>query len=110
MTVGAGSAPPRARRVVCFDCDSTLTAIEGIVWLAERAGAGPEVEALTRRAMDGEVPLESVYAERLAAVRPEPDDLAALAEAYAAHAVEDAREVLAALAAAGFEPWVVSGG
>ena len=99
-----------ARRVVCFDCDSTLSAIEGIDWLAVRAGAGPEVEALTRRAMDGEVPLESVYAARLAVVRPEPDDLAALARAYAAHAVEDSRETVAALAAAGIEPWIVSGG
>ena len=87
------------RRVVCFDCDSTLTAIEGIDWLAARAGAGRQVEALTRRAMDGEVPLESVYAERLAVVRPHPDDLAALARAYALHAVQDARETLAALSA-----------
>ena len=109
-TVAARYTSRMARRVVCFDCDSTLTAIEGIDWLAERAGAAREVEALTRRAMDGEVPLESVYAERLAVVRPEPDDLAALAQAYAAHAVEDARETLAALAAAGFEPWIVSGG
>ncbi|HET6363229.1 MAG TPA: HAD-IB family phosphatase, partial [Gemmatimonadota bacterium] len=99
-----------ARRVVCFDCDSTLTAIEGIDWLAERAGAGREVEALTRRAMDGEISLESVYAERLAIVRPTPDDLAALARAYIVHAVEDARETLAALAAGGIEPWIVSGG
>ena len=98
------------RRVVCFDCDSTLTTIEGIDWLAERAGAGVEVEALTRRAMDGDVPLESVFAERLAIVRPRPDDLAALARAYALHAVEDARETLAALATAGIEPWIVSGG
>ncbi len=60
--------------------------------------------------MDGEVPLESVYAERLAVVRPHPDDLAALARAYALHAVEDARETLAALSAAGIEPWIVSGG
>ncbi len=98
------------RRVVCFDCDSTLTAIEGIDWLAERAGTGREVEALTRRAMDGEVPLESVYAARLAVVRPRPDDLTALARAYIAHAIEDARETLAALAAAGIETWIVSGG
>jgi phosphoserine phosphatase len=98
------------RRIACFDCDSTLTAIEGIVWLAERAGAGPEVEALTHRAMEGEIPLELVYAERLAAVRPGPADLAALAEAYRAHAVEDAAETVAALAAAGVEAWVVSGG
>lgn len=99
-----------ARRVVCFDCDSTLTAIEGIDWLAERAGAGPEVEALTRRAMAGEVPLESVYAARLALVRPDADDLAALALAYAAHAVDDSRETVGALAAAGIESWIVSGG
>ena len=99
-----------ARRVVCFDCDSTLTSIEGIVWLARRAGAGPEVEDLTRRAMAGEVPLESVYAARLAAVGPGPDDLAALAHAYAEHAVEDARATVAALVGAGLEVWVVSGG
>ena len=103
-------APRAGRRVVCFDCDSTLSAIEGIDWLAERAGAGREVAALTRRAMEGEVPLESVYAERLAAVRPAPADLAELADAYADHAVEDARDAVAALAAAGIEPWVVSGG
>jgi phosphoserine phosphatase len=60
--------------------------------------------------MAGEVPLESVYAARLAAVRPGPEDLAALAEAYADWVVEDAREVVAALSAAGIEPWVVSGG
>jgi len=98
------------RRVVCFDCDSTLTTIEGIDWLARRAGVRAEVEDLTRRAMAGEVPLESVYAARLALVRPRPDDLAALARAYDEHAGEDARATLAALAAAGLETWVVSGG
>jgi len=103
-------APHAGRRVVCFDCDSTLSAIEGIDWLAERAGAGREVAALTRRAMEGEVPLESVYGARLAAVRPAPADLAELAEAYADHVVEDARDAVAALTAAGIEPWVVSGG
>lgn len=99
-----------ARRVVCFDCDSTLTTIEGIDWLARRAGVGAEVENLTRRAMGGEVPLESVYAARLALIRPRPEDLAALARAYDERAVEDARATLAALAGAGLETWVVSGG
>jgi phosphoserine phosphatase len=108
---GRGEPAPRTgRRIVCFDCDSTLTAIEGIDWLAERAGAGREVAAMTRRAMDGEVPLESVYAARLAAVRPGPEDLTALADAYSDHVVEDARDAVAALSAAGIEPWVVSGG
>jgi phosphoserine phosphatase len=108
---GRGEPAQRTnRRVVCFDCDSTLTEIEGIDWLAERAGAGREVADMTRRAMEGEASLESVYAARLAAVRPGPEDLAALAEAYEHRMVEDARDAVAALSAAGIEPWVVSGG
>ncbi|CAN5831879.1 hypothetical protein BH20GEM1_BH20GEM1_08640 [soil metagenome] len=110
MTARRETAPRTGRRIVCFDCDSTLTAIEGIDWLAERAGVGREVGAMTRQAMDGEVPLESVYVARLAAVRPGPDDLTALAGAYADHVVDDARDSVAALSAAGIEPWVLSGG
>lgn len=65
---------------------------------------------LTAAAMTGAVPLEEVYERRLALVRPEGDDLAALALAYGERVVEDAAETLAALAALGWEVWVVSGG
>ncbi len=96
--------------VVAFDCDATLTGLEGIDWLAERAGVGREIAAVTRRAMSGEVPLEEVYESRLREVQPGPEDLAALAEAYAAHTTEDAAATIAALDALGWEVWVVSGG
>ena len=53
-----------------LDVDSTLSAVEGIDWLAAlRSEAVRErVAEVTDRAMRGEVPLAAVYAERLAAV------------------------------------------
>ncbi|MBT4147320.1 MAG: haloacid dehalogenase, partial [Gammaproteobacteria bacterium] len=45
--------------IIFFDCDSTLSEIEGIDELAERAGCGAEMAALTNAAMNGEVSLES---------------------------------------------------
>ena len=51
--------------VVCFDCDSTLSKIEGIDELAKLAGLGEEMARLTDAAMNGVVPLEAVYEKRL---------------------------------------------
>ena len=53
---------------VFLDCDSTLTATEGIDELARLKGMEEAIERLTRRAMEGEVPLEEVYAQ--VSVRP----------------------------------------
>ena len=47
--------------LVVFDCDSTLSTIEGVDELALRAGVGDEVARLTTAAMAGEVPLDQVY-------------------------------------------------
>jgi len=65
---------------------------------------------MTAAAMAGEVPLEDVYARRLALVRPTAADLAALARAYGERAVDGARESVAELGSLGWEAWVVSGG
>ena len=45
----------RNRRLICFDMDSTLIKTEVIDELAERAGAGEEVRAITEAAMRGEI-------------------------------------------------------
>ena len=50
---------------VIFDCDSTLSTIEGIDELATLKGQTDHIAELTRQAMDGLVPLEEVYAARL---------------------------------------------
>ncbi|HEX7918943.1 MAG TPA: hypothetical protein VF454_06025, partial [Gemmatimonadales bacterium] len=54
-------------RTVVLDVDSTLTGIEGIDWLAARRdpGTAAQIAALTGRAMNGEVPIESLYGRRL---------------------------------------------
>ncbi|MEM9680820.1 MAG: ACT domain-containing protein, partial [Bacteroidota bacterium] len=45
----------RNRRLVCFDMDSTLIQTEVIDELAERAGVGEEVKAITESAMQGDI-------------------------------------------------------
>jgi phosphoserine phosphatase len=95
---------------VCFDCDSTLTRIEGIDELADRAGCGPEIAKLTEAAMSGLVPLEEVYAKRLEIVRPDRSALAWLAERYAEEMVSGAAETIATLKRHGKALYVITGG
>lgn len=103
------SAPaggPRFATVV-FDCDSTLSAIEGIDVLA---GADPRVRELTDAAMAGRLPLDAVYGERLSLTRPDRARIDDLARRYVAALVPDARQVVGALLRAGVHVHVVSGG
>ncbi|MDX2182486.1 MAG: HAD-IB family phosphatase [Gemmatimonadaceae bacterium] len=97
---------------VALDVDSTLSAIEGIDWLAESRGAdiAERVALLTNRAMAGTVPISSVYEERLALVAPSRDSLRALGDAYIAAVEPDARATIADLHAAGVRVVLVSGG
>lgn len=95
-------------RTVVFDCDSTLSALEGIEELA--AGQRREVETLTDAAMQGEVPLEEVYRRRLELIRPTRAAVEALVRRYVDGLVDDAAATVAALRAAGIDVRLVSGG
>ena len=97
---------------VVLDVDSTLCGIEGIDWLAARRGpaAGARIAELTDRAMNGDLALDAVYGERLGAVRPTQDDLAALAAAYASALAPGAESAIARMRAAGRRIVLVSGG
>lgn len=97
-----------AFRTVLLDCDSTLSALEGIDELA--AEHRQEIAALTAAAMRGELPLEEVYGRRLAVVRPGRERVEALGRAYVAAMVPGAREAVAALRDAGVHVRVLSGG
>jgi phosphoserine phosphatase len=103
----------RTRRrfdIVCFDCDSTLSRIEGIDELALRAGLEQDVAPLTAAAMAGAIPLDAVYAERLSMIRPDRASLDWLARRYVEEMVPGARETIAALTRAGVSVHIVSGG
>jgi len=95
---------------VFLDCDSTLTATEGIDELARLKGMGEAVEKLTRQAMEGEVSLEEVYAERLHLLRPTREDLQRIALRYREEAVPDVRQLVAALKFLGRRIHIVSSG
>ncbi len=56
----------RCRRLICFDMDSTLIETEVIDELAERAGVGDKVRAITERAMRGEIDFCESFRERVA--------------------------------------------
>lgn len=95
---------------VFFDCDSTLTTVEGIDILAASAGKKWRVEVLTQAAMDGDLDLEDVYAKRLQAVKPTRRQVRDIRRTYKRNVVEDAIAVIAALQALGQRVYIISGG
>ncbi|MDO4687290.1 MAG: phosphoserine phosphatase SerB [Corynebacterium sp.] len=59
----------RSKRLICFDCDSTLITGEVIEMLAAHAGKEAEVAEVTERAMRGELDFEESLRERVAVLR-----------------------------------------
>jgi len=95
---------------VVFDCDSTLTRIEGIDELAAMNGVPYEVASMTRRAMDGEIQFEEIFARRLEIIKPTRKQLSGIGKFYVSTLVEDAGPVTEALMSLGIEVHIVSGG
>lgn len=97
---------------VYFDCDSTLSAIEGVDELTAGLGADAQREllALTQRAMEGSLPLAEVYETRLSRIAPTRRALDAVGAAYVTNVVADAPLVVAALRSLHKHVGIVSGG
>lgn len=96
--------------LIFFDCDSTLSTIEGIDELAKSRGLFDEVQRLTNAAMDGEVHLESVYDRRLQLLRPTRGEIRQIERLYRENLVPDARQVIEALSFLDKTIFIVSGG
>lgn len=101
-----------APKLIVFDCDSTLSSIEGIDELGRVRG--PEifarVEAMTHDAMNGKLAVEAVFGERLRIIQPRAADVAAVGRQYIDTIEPTAVATLAALRAAGWTPIILSGG
>lgn len=95
-------------RTVVFDCDSTLSAVEGIDTLA--GDVRDEVRALTESAMARGVPLEEVYGRRLDLIRPSRSAVEALTARYIDAVVDDAEAAIGALRARDVTVRIISGG
>lgn len=96
--------------IVCFDCDSTLSKIEGIDELARASGRFAEVAALTDRAMNGEIPLEAVYGQRLDIIRPNREAIQQLGKQYIDEIVTGVITTISTLQAANKQVHIISGG
>ena len=100
------------KQIIAFDCDSTLSSIEGVDELARIAGEEvfKEVEKLTNLAMDGKVPVEEVFARRLDLIQPTRAQCLAVGEMYLETVEPTAKETIQKLQAQGWECIIISGG
>lgn len=71
--VQAGGLHRRAKKLVVLDVDSTLIQQEVIDLLAENAGVGEKVRAITERAMQGVIDFEDALRERVRLLKGLPE-------------------------------------
>ncbi|NWK57149.1 HAD-IB family phosphatase [Verrucomicrobiaceae bacterium N1E253] len=99
-------------KLIVFDCDSTLSKIEGIDELARWRGeaAYAEVEALTHAAMNGEVPIDEIFERRLEIIQPDLEACQAVGKLYIDEIEPTAATTLDQLRQDGWTITIISGG
>ncbi len=107
-----GVTLPIQDKVIFFDCDSTISSVEGIDELARAATPElhAEVERLTLEAMEGRISVESVFGKRLKIIRPTRESVEALAELYLQTLTPGLEKAIALLQERGWSLGILSGG
>ncbi|KJD33025.1 phosphoserine phosphatase [Tamlana nanhaiensis] len=99
----------RNRRLVCFDMDSTLIQTEVIDELAELAGVGEQVKAITEAAMQGEIDFNESFKRRMKLLEGLSEEvLQGVAERLPI--TKGARRLIDTLKSYGFKTAILSGG
>eukprot|EP00798_Chlamydomonas_sp_ICE-L_P022254 gene22254-29324_t len=95
---------------VCFDVDCTIVKNDGLDLLAEFMGAGEQVEALTKQAMDGTMHLDTALEECLRILDCTPDDIKAFLKAHPPESRinEGVVQLVSSLKARGIEVYLIS--
>jgi len=99
-------------KLLCLDCDSTLSKIEGVDELAAAKGpeAKQEIVDLTNLAMSGEIAIEEIFGKRLEIIEPTAALCAEVGQQYIDEMATAAKEVLDRLRVKGWTPIIISGG
>ncbi|MEO7599323.1 MAG: HAD-IB family phosphatase [Opitutus sp.] len=99
-------------KLICFDCDSTLSSIEGVDELGRAGGPAlfAQVEAMTNDAMNGKIPVEAVFARRLELIRPTRAQVDAVGQKYVSTIEPTAVTTVAELISRGWIVVIISGG
>ncbi|MCH5227186.1 MAG: phosphoserine phosphatase SerB [Muribaculaceae bacterium] len=99
----------RSRRLICFDMDSTLIETEVIDELADRAGVGDQVRAITESAMRGEIDFEESFRRRVALLKGL--DISVMKEiAENLPIAEGLERLMSVLKRSGYKTAILSGG
>lgn len=99
----------RNRRLVCFDMDSTLIQTEVIDELAELAGVGAQVKAITESAMQGEIDFNESFKQRMKLLEGLKEDVLQNV-AVNLPITKGARRLIDTLKSYGFKTAILSGG
>lgn len=112
MVMGFGDMTKQHDKIIIFDCDSTLSSIEGVDELARVAGeeATQEIEKMTEQAMEGTISLESIFARRLEIIQPSADTVSDVGKLYIETVEPSAKQVITTLKNKGWTPIILSGG
>lgn len=99
-------------RLIVFDCDSTLSAIEGVDEMGALRGEAVkrQVEELTNRAMAGEIPIAEVFPRRMEQIRPTRQECEQIGAQYIEQVEPTAAAVVQELQANGWTVVILSGG
>lgn len=99
-------------KLIVFDCDSTLSKIEGVDELARLRGPETfhEIETLTNAAMNGEVAIDEIFARRLDIIQPSVPFCEQVGQLYIEHIEPTAIATLEKLRSEGWTAVIVSGG
>jgi phosphoserine phosphatase len=99
----------RNRRLVCFDMDSTLIQTEVIDELADLAGVGDQVRAITELAMNGEIDFSESFKQRMALLEGLSEDVLKIV-AENLPITQGAHRLMKALKYYGYKTAILSGG
>lgn len=95
---------------IVFDCDGTLTSIEGIDFLAKNNGVGDKVRSLTSETIEKTGLNPSLYQKRLELVLPRREQIYALAHQYFSHKASNVCDVINVLRRLNKMVYLVSAG
>jgi phosphoserine phosphatase len=110
IDVNAVPAEGRRKRILIADMDSTMIPVECIDEVADFAGVKPQVAAITKRAMAGELDFEGALRARLALIRGLPQSALVQVFAERIRLNPGARVLVRTMAANGAHTALVSGG
>ncbi len=110
QTLSLQTAPPHPFKTIFFDCDGTLSLIEGIDFLAEINEVGTNVRHITESCMADKGISSAIYEKRLNLIKPNQQQIEQLKHEYLQHIAPEARETIALLQRMNKKVHIVSAG